>query len=373
MSRLDRLLEKFCHLVGVGNIKLLFKHPTYLQVIPPLLGFFYFIRHRGKIFPAFYPFLIMISCGVIPVFLQDAPLSTLLRLIQLFLLVGFSHFVATYFDQQTLKTLLWSVFIASLVLLGFEIGTGSFPYQLKRFGLILPRSAGIVGEPNFSGVFYLGLIMIGWCANLRLIAIGLIFSLIATLSRGSCLALLIFFLLLGLQQLLSSREKFFAYSLQLALGLFCAYPLLWSLLDKFLVWEWKLKLVRFSARYYLHVAYIQLGLSKLFGHGVMVTPKKVADFIESNQELKTLAASSNDFDYGEQHNFFLQIFSDFGPVTYLLFCLFLFLVLRRLIAEAPKLGTAFVALMFNFIFLNGGNEIIFYFTIGVIFSNQLKS
>ncbi len=371
MNRLDRLPSKLVHLIGCSNIKLFFQHPTYLQVIAPLLGIFYFMRQRGKIMPVFYPFLFMIICGLFPILSQDAPRTTLLRLMQLLLLVGFSHFVATYFDQKALKSLLWTVMIGSFLVLILEMVTGNFPYQLKRFGLIFPRSAGIVGEPNFSGIFYLGLIMIGWCAQLHLLTTGLIFSLIVTLSRGSLLALLLFFFLIGLHQLLSSRPKIFSCLLAGVLALLCSYPLWWILLDRYLAWEWKVKLVSISARYYLHVAYIKIGITKLLGHGYMFTPSKVADFIQHQPDLKLLAASSNDFDYGEQHNFFLQIFSDFGPVAYFAFCLFLFFVFRQAWGKSPILALTFVTILANFLFLNGGNELIFYLLIGIINSENL--
>ena len=68
----------------------------------------------------------------------------------------------------------------------------------------------------------------------------------------------------------------------------------------------------------------------------------------------------------EQHNLFLQVFSEFGIIGYILFCGFLVYILNKAILVNYNLFIAFISLLASCLFMNALHEIIIYIYISFV-------
>src|SRR5690606_21240937 len=83
---------------------------------------------------------------------------------------------------------------------------------------------------------------------------------------------------------------------------------------------------------------------------------------------KDLADSIRGHQLNEQHNIFIQVFSEFGPFCYVFFCFQLHLLFRKIANVEVK--TMFISLLFGYLFLNGLNDYILYLLIGFILRSE---
>ena len=127
--------------------------------------------------------------------------------------------------------------------------------------------------------------------------------------------------------------------------------------------EFQKFLIKLSPRYYLQDSYLSMVFDNWWGMGWGNGIKYVQEYMPAKYILNNIATKESN----EQHSLYIQILNEGGFVAYFLFIVFILkLLLRGLRTPSVKYMAAFVVLLFNFIFLNGLNEFIFYWWLAII-------
>jgi len=236
-----------------------------------------------------------------------------------------------------------------------------------RMNLGLRRFTFVVGEPNFSSLLYL--------SNLSLAAIYRIkwkipiYSLLILLaqSRMGLVGLAIAFFLI----LIRNYSKLLVLIARASSIVFLTYPVFLFLLDKILTESQKIFIVsRISSRYYVHNGYFLMGLSNFFGVGYFNGKNKIMDVFSNSSFSKILGGE--EFEIIEQHNFLLQMYSEFGAVGWIV-VIYLFLRVDSEINYRSEVALVWVPLVFSLTWVNALHEVAFYLVLAFVFSSNSKN
>lgn len=357
-------------LISLGFFKAFGGTKLYLQIIPLIVGALYLLKNR-KIHKVFYPLFALFCISIISVFygagasLVNYSLYTV-RLTQVFLLVCFANYCSQFLNLNNVKRILISVaglsvfvFILELIFLN-PINTRSWlGYDQRGF---------LVGEPNFSALLYFCCMLLA--LNQRLKSLFIIFLVLGllTYSRSFIISSIFYFGVLGLGVVWSkvAINRFM-------LGVLVSYPGLVYLSYKFSSNSLKTASLKYSPRYYLHEVYVLLGLDSIWGSGFQngynYYISKIDDFAPYLVEsfgLKPWGVHKL-----EQHSIFIQTFSEFGIVGYVVFCFFLFKFLELIQKRSIEYGAIFVSGLVFCLFLNCYNEVVIYLVMGYFLNDKI--
>lgn len=335
----------------------------YFNLLAPFIGGVYFFKNK-KINKDFIPLFCMVVIGLISVLnLPDySRFISILRLTQLVLFFFFSMWLCTEFKSEDPIVLCKLIFYLILIVFFIEIiFIGNHGYR-NFFGISLPRYRGVVGEPNFTALLLLGLSLIFLfykCYMYAFLASVLIFL---TANRSSFLSLFLFIALFFCYNKINKKLSFFM--VMLCLVTIFIYPFILLFIDQYLSLDTQIFLNRISSlRYYLHLYYTDVGIKNwMFGVGYF----NGKSFI-TIQELVSYGLIDKDVKL-EQHNTFLQIFSEFGIFGYALFCMFFVNILKKSLAIDYSLFLSFSCFLFSLLFVNALHEPILYIYISLILS-----
>ena len=328
--------------------------PLYGQLIAPLIGLFHLFMDR-RIAKISYFLLLLFGTNIVSWFLNDTPTDQIVRLGQSLLLVMFFNFLYFNLTKEFLLMTLKVVAVLSVILLIVEVTFDMNTFERELFGMNIPRYGLIVGEPNFSGVLFVGMAQLAFLCKKRWFFWGFLLLSLVPLSR----AVFITYIFWGVMLLFSCPGKRIFRGISWGvLILFLLYPFIISQLHHFLPFHINRSMSLLSPRYHQHMYYSKEGVKTLWGEGHFQSRKRDREYWEKYRAqyswLSTLYK-------GEQHSVTVQVLSDFGWIGYVFFSLFILQVFKLVCASGTQYATGLLVLLVNFNFLNGLNEWIFYF------------
>ena len=325
----------------------------YLNIIPVLIGLYFFSTNTKKHLKLFWPFLAMLMINLVVLLTNYEPKSTL-RIIQLFAMINFSFFIAQKWSEKNSKDFaLVTTILASILIVLEIIYIG--PDGIKDFlGFKLPRYMGLLGESNYSAIILaLNSMLLIRFKRYYLLIINLI-TLFLLASRTGFLVVLIFAFL---NLLVSKYPRFNRIIKYFILSLSLTPVLLW------MIWKFapmsSIELIEklSNGRFFLWIPYIDMGISNVFGIGYF---KGWANYSEYLTPYKQLADSIRGYQLNEQHNIFIQVFSEFGPICYSLFIYQIY----KLATIRENNNIYLFSILIGYSFLNGLSDYVLYLIIG---------
>lgn len=340
------MLQLSTILTVLSVIKRVSLTPTYLNILAPLIGIWEFFSSKGKISRVYWPFLAMLAFGLFSNLLNRAPLEAYLRLGQYLALIYFTSFWAQHLNGKTLDFI---IKISLGLAAAFQLVQFFFPAPYTSF-LGTGRYAGLLGEPNFTAAFLLGMSFLSILRRKYLISVAFMLLMIPPFSRGGFIALGLLLIALLLQKL--TPQNFMRAFTKIWLIALFSYPVAiytsWHVFDH----STKIEIAKLSPRYHLHMSYVEMAISNPLGVGVFQGDEHISKYQEQ-VEFKNNPKRVHPW---EPHNLFLQVLVEYGLLGYLSFFILLWNLLRR----SRKLSIGLLAILSSFIFLNALSEIILF-------------
>lgn len=368
------LIEKFNHfkyLTALAVIKKFSSHKTYLQIIAVVTGYLQLLLNPRLLKPLL-PLFIMLGVNLLVMFHSGFNIVQMGRLAQLLGMIGFCQFFVFQFNEEDESKLinLWEIFSILYFVLEWMYVKESGLYSkyipgLRRFYLI-------TGEMNFSAIFYLMLMLVSFhLKKYRTFTVATIFQILAG-SRSGLVGVLCFILFLLAKK---TSKTFFKVLVWVSLFGMLSYPFALLTSDYFFNPAQKRVLsIASSNRYYLHLIYAKLGIQNPLGVGYFQGVESIKNFYDNNPNYvqNKLEDPLQRPQLAEQHSLFIQIFSEFGLVGYLLFCGCL--LQMSLILYSRERWDLFV-ILFPFLsacmFLNVLHEVALYFLLAYVLKRSL--
>lgn len=351
------------YILPIFLVKRIFLQSVYLHIIFPIIGIFHLFIKRSIASYLFPLFIVSVLSFIQSIFLGSV--TSFIRGGQFLCLIFFADFVFRNFKQKS-----YHQFFQASLYYGLSINFFSLllsPTKLHFKNLILalkiPMFNGIIGEPNFSGLFYLG--ALGFFVhnkekNYTLLSLLLI---VMSASRSMILTSLLILPILILQS--NSFERLLKWLSRIILSFVILYPgllmMLYKVSDNSLhIFYTKVT----SARFAIHSVYASIFLKNPFGIGLSQGRNQFNLYKEGG--LATFPINKmeiNNYNY-ETHSMFMQVLSELGIVSYILFIYFLVSIYKELEKVDVRLSYIFTAFFLPFTQLNGLNEIILYLFLG---------
>jgi hypothetical protein len=338
-----------------------FRKNYYFHLFMPLVGGIYYLIER-KINKFYLPFYFLVIYGAfLSLIYKD--LSSGIRCLQLFLLLGFSNYLLAFFKQEDFERLARIVIVTSAFYIIFEayfVGFIAFKDMGLNLNIILPRYLGIIGESNFTSVMLVGLSFFALVKKQKAYALLGIVSLFPLCSRVAIVMVLMGFFFILLQKYM--RNHFNKFLTIIFLCLFLS-PLIFSGLELILTDDLKLLLNKIlSGRYVINLSYIEMLKDYPLGVGYFRSPTLFKYYSEVGSTLLTDGLIHYGFFKYQPHNLLLQVLSEFGFIGYALFFWFNWRLLNLITLAKSNLGIPFIIILIGFTTLNGLSEFILYFT-----------
>jgi O-antigen ligase len=300
----------------------------------------------------------MLIFGLFSNVYNQVPLSAYLRLCQYLALIYFSSFWAQRLDGKTLDFI---IRISLSVALAFQLVQFFFPAPYTSF-LGTGRYAGLLGEPNFTAAFLLGMSSFAIFRKKYLISVAFMLLMIPPFSRGGFIALGLLLVALLLQKLAS--QKFMQVFSKIWLIALFSYPLAiytsWHVFDH----STKVEIAKLSPRYHLHASYVVMAISNPLGVGTFQGKENILKY-QKEVEFKN---NPNRLYPWEPHNLYLQVLVEYGLLGSLSF----FILLWGLLKRSGGMAIGLLAILSSFIFLNALSEIILYLYLSACCSADQK-
>ena len=353
-------------LLSVSVLKAPLGIKLYLNIIPILIGLFFWVKNRLSIrhLNLFLPTIIMLGIGTVVSF-QIGQITSVARLGQVGCLLGFAAFMAQEFPESEFERVCKYILYISLGVFSLEyIWLGPIGELKNFFGIFIPQLSGPVGEPNYSAsiIVFAGIYL--WQRRYFrhfVLAFALV---VASASRMGFLTLLAFLLISGIKIFL--KDKNFSFFLKTLITLFFLSPILIFLINLFASYELKVFLEKISSgRFFLFVPYIDMGMDHLFGVGYFNGKNMYPDYLAP---IKTMVDQIRGHQINQQHSYFIQVFSEFGIVGYflLMWQFSIFITLKEKSNRYLSFLTLMASTLFMYLFLNGMNDFILYAAIGFL-------
>ena len=363
--RRDYMLKSLKYLVGLSPIKYI---PTfgksYFQVFYVFFGFAAFLK--GSLHKLFVPLLLtlLFSClGSALTLEANLMVKGVARAVQVLCLIGMVHGFIFWFSRKDWNRLFIFWFLIAAVLYYVEIKYTT-PVGLRSWGKI-ERYLLLVGEPNYSGLFYAYLI--GFSLLLKRyfwIPVWFVWIML-TFSRTPHLMLLSLVVLFLLYFLFKKKAKplfnLFIWSLFLQ-------PFIFLGIYHFASIEIFQKLVKVTTRFYLQPLYVHMFLDRPWGVGLGNAMSYYPHYQKLSEPFLMGEVGLSKVHDNEQHSIFVQMLGETGAFGYFFFCLFLWGVFQRLWKAKPVVAIIFLASLPMSFALNTVNEMGFYMMIALCLS-----
>jgi len=341
--------------------------PIYLNIIPLIIGFYFFIT-KLKLKRIFIPILCIILVNIAVVIYQENYFS-ILKELQLILLLFFSSYLASQISHSSFISTAKIILFLSLLIFTLEyITLGPVLGYRDFFGIKLPRYVGPIGEFNFTGLLLSGISLIFLINRKYLFFIITLFVMLFPASRGAYLPVIVFLFVVFLHLLTQRNRKISKFILYSLFYTIVSYPFIVYFMHHSLgnIEIEKTLAIFSSMRYVYHVHYVDLGFHFPFGLGYFNGLEYLRNNITSIGGLFIF----NYLPILEQHCMYIQIFSEFGFIGYIVFILFFRRILVIAYQQSFLLAAAWVSILTGFLFLNGLSEFILFFFIGYILNGR---
>ncbi|MCB9062399.1 MAG: O-antigen ligase family protein [Halobacteriovoraceae bacterium] len=354
-------------LLALSILKRPMQHNLFFNAIPLLfgLGHLLFLKKVNKLF---WPYLIMLGIGIANAFVLGECVS-LIRIGQVICLISFAHFSCEYISKDNLKKICeYIVYIGGIQLLLEIIIHGPVGLPKMYFGFSLPRFEGPIGESNYSGLIFGVACMVHLSFKKYYFALFSFLGVIASVSRTTTVMIiffLAFYLLLKL-----SNENIRKYWSIIVVCILSTTPIVVYLLYHHADYE-VLDFIekKSSGRFFLLVPYLNMGIENIFGVGYFRGIERYPEYLEPIIEFTSKFRKPQ---INEQHNIFMQVFSEFGPIGYVPFLIFLLQLFFRVSYKKEDLWKVAIlmSLFIGFSFLNGLNSFSLYLLLGFCLKNN---
>lgn len=327
----------------------------YGQAVLPFCGFIYaFLNSRSlwqvKHLPLLLPlYALLHSCLV----LNAGSIARSFQFLGAFLSC---YFFKSYFSLSDFKKSQRIVlYICSLFTILEALFFEPFGMQNPILGIELPRYFGVVGEPNYSAAFYLGLLIISYKFKDKVSLFGYLLLIFSTASRTTLFCVL----LLVLAELSANLlRKFHAIIIKAIVILILCYPLMLLLLYPGISPEDVKKLDQLTSnRVSIHYTHTKIFSENPLGVGYFQGHK----YLETNKDNYTVPQIS------QSHSIFVQTYSELGALGSI-FLSTLILGLSQVLGRRGRFHlNAFFVMLIQFSSLNGFNEFILFYLISFLF------
>jgi hypothetical protein len=366
-------------LLGLSACKYAFGSFVYCNALFPLCGLLFGIKSLADK-KEYWPLLFACAINFSSCFMNHAPGSSYLRLLQLVLIIAASSFVATNNPRQINWIITRVVFPIVLFEFLFYIvswicGDNTNFRYLFGFLIPVPRHVGLAGDPNFSAVLYscMSYILFLNRPSKSDVYVGLILAFISlfAFSRSSFLMHLVFLIGFSLSRI---QLKYYCYAMIAALF---AFPFVLGLSSNTMSVDHKINLTKStSTRYPFWIAYIKASHDKPLGYGYFNSKEHSQMFVE--EAILDDPRSFNYYDrdkyisngvaaiFIEQHCWQVQVLSDFGLVGYVFFWMSFLTILQRAVRKNPHSALLMICSFTGYTFINALSEWGFWFTIATV-------
>ncbi len=357
---IEQILSK---IQGIYAFKSVFSTKTYLNSLLPAHGLWFYLTER-KLVPSFYIICAISLFSSFSGTLIHSNFVSSYRGLQWFLILGFAQWTATNLKKENFKFIALSIITLSYFLIPLEYFFYEKEFIKHLYGYEFRSFTGLVGEPNYSGALIssIGLICLslGW-RKIYLLSIPLI---LFYFNRSGLLAILSFSPLIFLSKYEFKLKKVIHWVITFA---FILSPIIFIAVDKNLPIDIKQEIEEDSnGRYHTFVGYSYLGLENPIGTGFFREDLVDPNYFLSKTNLRYLDGGNNNI---QQHNTLIQVWSELGPFVYFIFSIFLFRTFRNAYKVESKLAFALQGVFFNYLFLNGLNELAFNLFLGISWSS----
>lgn len=323
---------------------------TYFPIIPAFYAVFYLIKERS-ISSTTLQFIFVSSLSIVASFLYDFPVNYI-RYAQLVALFIFAEFSLKYISEKNLTLSLKAIVYIAIISLIIEMNFLPQIYADRTF-LVFKRTAGLVGEPNFSAAV---LFVIGSFFTIKRNYFWTILTLFIGMfncSRGYYVSVTILSILVVIRTLGSKRIKYFlGYLLMTS---FLTYPILLEVGHQVLPKEQFRKFYDLNSRIKHQLFFIDEFKSKPFGIGLS---RSIDQYTKSHRNIFVLNPDPSLDRVNEQHNLMTQVISELGIIFYL-FLLWQFFKIIKYKETVLNISIIIVP----YFFLNGINEVLLYLLI----------
>lgn len=323
----------------------------YLNIIPPALGLLFFLKTR-RVNRLFLPLILMLFFGLLRS-LSLLDYTGMIRLAQVFCLLSFASMAKNWISLDSLHRIAKVMIYFSLVSFLLEYFFIGHFLERKILGINFYRYHGPIGETNYSAIVITFSTLFLILKKDWLHLLGAAICLVLCASRTAFLVLTFFLFLLFIHVMIKDKMKWVLRGLAIFL---CLTPLWIWIFYLFASPELLVVANKFSSgRVMLFIPYIKMGISEAFGVGYFNGWDRFEEFLNYFFHIKT----GQNVQLNEQHNIFLQVFSEFGILFYPLWC---WQILKCFWQETKSQlpGIVLMTLLFGFSLLNGLNEFILY-------------
>lgn len=346
---------------ALGILKAPLGIKLYLNIIPILIGAYTIIKNKRWAISSFHLLYLMLFInGLMLTFNKD--LYSIARLGQVVCLSGFSLSLVKWNKKELKNFFLYTLLISTIAFLIEIVWYGPVGEPKHFFGFLVSRYNGPVGESNYSAILIAGIGLLSLYKKYWYFFAWALVLLFYTASRTGALVLSVGLLLYIIFLIIDIKYKrMFNRTFLIALLL---SPFIIILFNKYANIDYKITVENISnGRYFLFIPYLDMGLDNIFGVGYFNGRLLYPTYLEP---IKSLVDSIRGHQMNEQHNIFIQVFSEFGVIGYMIFILFLFKVYIDLSKKCDEeFIMLFFVLLFGYSFLNGLNDMIIYFFIGL--------
>ena len=338
----------------------------YINFLFPILGFANLVYSK-KLDKRISYFLILICFGLIQsIFLLS--FDSFVRIVQLFMMICFSNMIINSISRDQLQYFFkFSLFISFIhIIVSVVFFDISMVAKIPFVDLKIPMIMGIIGEPNYSGLFLLGTTFYFLFEKNYYFALFATILLMTTANRAGIITLLFFFLYKLFTRIVSSK-LFDRIILSSILSIIILYPLILSFSFLGLNNQMKTSLHRITnGRYLIHGVYLKVLKKNPLGVGYFNGEKYFKKYHQSPNDsvfdIKDVEIPDRDY---QQHSTILQVLTEFGYIGYIIFSVILALLYSKLAKIGSEFTKYFIFLMIPTTQLNVMSEVIIYIFIAI--------
>lgn len=356
-------MNNYYYILVLSVVKRVDLHKTFSQLIYIPLGLFFYLKNVTILKPLSFIIIVFYLIDILLAYNDYIKVSY--EYIQLVSLIGiFCHF--RILDMKSVLNYLKAFLLLSFLFLIYYYAFSENSYGGGRL-FFIPRTGGVVGEPNFSSFISLCL---GACflylGNINYSLLSF-FTLVFYQSRASLVSLIVFVLVFLFYKLFRRKLK---YLQMLVFVLLVISPFVISSFYKASSVDTKRRLVKVSTRFYLTNYYSSLGVKKPLGVGLgLGRMEYVKNGEHFRNDLKTSLGLSK-VELNEQHSLFNQILSEFGILRYVFVWVIIFWFVFFYVYD--EIVVNFLIVIFtNLMFLNGINEVLLFISVGILYNKSI--
>ncbi len=346
----------FFYTIPIFLIKSAGNRKTYLSIFFPLLGLLHLIKSRYIARNTAYAMLLPASC-LLHAAINKSFESTI-RSIQLFLLILFFDFLLIQVDKKRILDFLKCSVLYGLVINFFYLFFSNLDFKYFGSSLELPMLPGLIGEPNYTGLFFMISAFIFLYEKINKYYIAALILVFATASRSMILTLLTASLLYKVQGLI--KERRFLNKLNIIIFFtIISYPGLILLSNKYIPMKIQSNFNKVSnGRYAIHSIYMQNFLNHPYGAGYFLGEKKFRTFQKEQKVLSdNLHLPKNDI---QQHSIFIMILTEIGIIGYAILATLLSKLFFQLYKQSDFVTLLYTSTLLPLTQLNATHEVIIY-------------